>query len=58
MTNPQYYLLTHKGLKRVITEYLLDGEDKWTLEPIECDDYDVYKWNPPDNMKKLPRAKL
>ena len=54
----QYYLLKHKGFKRVITEYLLNGDCKWQLEPIKCDDEDVYKWNPPENIKKLPRAKL
>ena len=54
----QYYRLANKGFKRVITEYKLDSKDEWQLEPIPCDDEDVYKWQPPENIKRLPRAEL
>ncbi len=63
LNNVKYYRLTGKGLKRVfkeagktVTEYKLDSRDEWSLEPIECDDDDVYKWNPPESIKRLPRA--
>ena len=62
LNNPEYYRLrTKQGLaiKRITTEYLPAGEDKWQLEPIAHNpDLTVKLTVPPTGINRLKRPKL
>ena len=62
LNNPQYLRLrTEKGfaIKRITTEYLPAGEDRWQLEPIAHDpDLTVKLAIPPTGINRLKRPRL
>lgn len=51
MRNPEYFRLNKDrqfvGFKRVITEYLPAGKDKWQLDPIEHEPKETEKLSRP-----------
>lgn len=53
MKNPEYFRLTKDGqfvgFKRIVTEYLPAGHDRWSLDQVEHD---------PDETRKLSKPAI
>lgn len=61
MANPEYFRLIKgndfAGFKRIVTEYLPPGSDRWQLEPVEHDADNITRLSRPAvGIESLKRA--